>query len=268
MDLLNLFNSQPKPFDVSSVKYKKPIDGQLVTRLIDYLQLSYKYLPKTGHHKIMAGIDGEISCLMAAKLLKQAAGENVMAMIFDISNPAWTNLMVEFCKQLSLQAYILKRGAYYQDELATYRLHNPKSIRHFYKRFINYHLLIQAEHMKAAMVDTADKSDRLLGTRPEGFYGHFRPFYSLYKSELFELAKFLGIPGQFISSTHYQDLLYPESNTLPWGKLDPILFLLTEKQLTPEQISQQFNIDLHWLKRLKSHIDKQSSKTTASQLII
>lgn len=121
--------------------------------------------------------------------------------------------------------------------------------------------------MKAALVDTVDKSDRLLGTRPEGFYGHFMPFYCLYKSELYELTKFLNIPDQFIDHTAYQDFPYPEI-VLTWDKIDPILFLLTEKQLSPEEISQKFNIDLHWLKKLKSHIDKQPLKTTVSQFLI
>lgn len=278
MNLSNLFNGKPKTFDVSGVKYKKPIDDQIITRLTHYFQSSYKHSSKDGLHKIMVGIDGELNCLVAAKLLKQAVGENVMAMIFDISNPAWTNSIVEFCKQLKLDAYILKRGTAYQDELATYHLRSHKSVRHFYKRFIDYHLLIQSDNMKAAVVDTIDKSDRLLSTRPKGFYGHFRPFYSLYKSEIFELAKFLGIPDQFILPKFYQDILYPDNVVLTWDKInrrtvsfqeiDPVLFLLTEKQLEIEDISQQFNIDLHWLRQLKYHINKQISYTTTSQLII
>ena len=112
--------------------------------------------------------------------------------------------------------------------------------------------------MKTAVVDTIDKSDRLLGTRPPGFYGHFMPFYSLYKSELYDLALFLQIPISFAKT--YQDLTF--------DKVDPILYLLTEKQLTPEDISGQCNIDLHWLKRLKSQVDKQLFQTTVSQFII
>lgn len=268
MALLNLFKSQPKIFDVSSVKYKKAVDDQIITKLTNYFQGSFKYLSKEGYHKIMVGIDGEINCLVAAKLLKQAVGENVLAMIFDIANPAWTNLIVEFCKQLGLQTYILKRGKAYQDELTTYRLHNPKSVRNFYKRFINYHLLIAADNMQAALVDTVDKNDRILGARLEGFYGHFMPFYSLYKTELYDLANHLGIPNQFRTGSVYQDLPYPDNLVLTWDKIDPVLFLLTEKQLTPEEISQAFNIDLTWLKRLKTHIDKQLFQSPVSQLII
>lgn len=130
--------------------------------------------------------------------------------------------------------------------------------------------------MKAALVDIIDKSERLLGTRPEGFYGHLMPFYSLYKSEVFDLARFLGIPDQSISTT-YQEL-YVDHTALSWDKInrrtvsfqeiDSVLFLLTEKQLTPEEISQQLNIDLHWLKKLKSRLNKQLFRTTVSQFII
>lgn len=268
MDLLNLFNRESQTFDVSSVKYKKYIDDQLVIKLTNYFESSYRRLSKDGHHKIMVGIDGEVNCLIAAQLLKQAVGENVVAMIFDLTNPAWTENLVKFCKQLGMESFILKRGVAYQNEVATYRLHNPKSIRHFYKRFINYHLLIAADQMKAAVLDTVDKSDRFLGLRPEGFYGHFMPFYSLYKSEVYELARFLKIPTQLLGDFNYQEILYPPGAALSWDKIDPVLYLLAEKQLRPEEISQQFKIDLPWLKRLKSHMGKQAFVTAVSQFII
>ena len=250
MNLLNLFSNKPVTFNVSSVKYKKPIDQQLVDKLLGFLS-------KTHHHKIMVRITEEINTLIASTLLKQAVGENMIAMIFDFGT-AQTENLVGICKTLKLNAYVLKRGAASQAELSSYRLHSQSEIRNFYQRFINYHLLIQADIMRAAVLDTIDKSDRLLSTRPEGFHGHFMPFYSLYKSELFELASFLKIP--FDNLPTYQDLTY--------DKLDPVLYLLTEKQLSPEEISQKYTIDLNFLKRLKSHIDKQLFQTTISQFII
>ncbi|MBI2597400.1 hypothetical protein HYW41_04545 [Candidatus Daviesbacteria bacterium] len=204
----------------------------------------------------MIGIDGEINSLVAAKLLKQALEENVVALVFDFGG-VQTNDLVNFCRQLGLETYILQRGQAYQSEVSAYRLHKPSGLSSFYKRFINYHLLIQADHMKTVLVDTFDKSDRLLGMKPEGFYGHLMPFYSLYKSEICELAKFLGIPAV---PTNYQGL--------PWDKIDPVLYLLTEKQLKIEDISKEHNIDLHWLRSLKIHVNKQLFQTTISQFII
>lgn len=262
MNLSNLFKSTPKVFDISSVKYKKPIDDQLVNKLIDYFQLSYKHLSK-----IMLGMHGEINSTVAGALLKQALGENAVAMIFDFETPK-TNKLVEIGNYLKLESYILKRGSAYQNEVSSYHLHKPGDLKNFYKRFINYHLFVQAQNMGAAVVDTIDKSDRLLGSRQQGFYGHLIPFYSLYKSELYDLAVRLGIPNQFITPTNYQGLPYPGNLVLTWDKIDPVLFLLTEKQLSPEEISQQFNIDLHFLKRLKSYVNKQLFQTSVSQFII
>jgi len=101
------------------------------------------------------------------------------------------------------------------------------------------------------------------------------PFYSLYKSELLELASFLKIPTLKIPTNSL-----PTYQGLTYDKLDPVLYLLTEKQLKVEEIHQQFNIDvdcnspdsriidLLWLKKLKIHIDKQLFQTTPSQFII
>lgn len=251
MNLSNIFNSKHKTFDVSKVKYKKPVDEQLVNKLTDYIQLTAKHLSKMGLSKIMVGIF-ETNSLIAATLLKQTLKDQVIAMILDFGTE-YTNNLIQICNKLALDAYLLKRGAAYQEEVVSF----GKTPNH-YKRFTGYHLLIQADQMKAALIDTIDKSDRLLGARPQGFYGHFMPFYALYKSELFDLASFLQIPVD--TSQTYQDLTY--------DKLDPILYLLTEKQLSPEEISKQHNIDLNWLKRLKSHIDKQLFQTPVSQFII
>lgn len=267
MNLPNLFQNKPNIFDVSSIKYKKLIDQQLITKLIDYLKVSHKYLSRQGLSKIMVGIHGEIDSLVTSLLLKQALGENIIVMIFDFGTD--TSQITSFCNKFALDAYILNRRSAYQAELAACQLHKQSDVLRFYLRFINYHLFIQADKMKAGVVDTLDKSNRLLGIRPEGFYGHIMPFYSLYKSELFSLAKLLQIPPQLYNlSCGYQDFIYPDNTALTWDQIDPILFLLTEKQLTPEDISQEFNIDLQWLKKLKSNIDKTILKTTASQFLI
>lgn len=241
-------------------QFKKPINQELVNKLTDYIQLSYKYLSKLGKTKIMVGIYESTNCLVAAKLLKQALGENAVAMVFDFGT-ADTTRLINFCNSLSLSSYILKRGEAYQAEIKAYRLHKLPDIERFYKRFINYHLLIQAENMKAALIDTVDKSGRLLGTRPEGFYGLFCPFYSFYKSEILDLGKFLNIPDQLINkSSGFEGF--------SWEQIDSMLFLLTEKLLKPEDLSDQYNLDLNFLKKIKFRVDKQPLKSTISQLII
>ena len=248
MNLPKFFNKS-NTFDVSSLKYKKLIDQQLVDKLVGFLS-------KSKDRRVMVEIDGSINTLVAGMLAKLALGENAIALIFDFETPK-TNQLVQICKYLNLESYILKRGSAYQNEVSSYHLHKLSDIKNFYKRFISYHLSIQAENMKAQLLDTACKSDRLLDIRPDGFYGHFMPFYSLYKSELFDLARYLNMQDQF-----------PQNIALPFDKIDPILFLLTEKQVSPEEISHQFKIDLPWLKRLKSHVDKHLFQTPVSQFII
>lgn len=263
MHLPNLFQSKPKTFDVSSVKYKKPINGELVNKLTAYINLTAKYLSKQGLSKVTTGVF-DTNSLIAAKLTRQVLGDQALSLIIDLGTE-YTNSLIEACRQLSLNTYLLKRGTAYQAEINSYHYHKSSDINKFYMRFINYHLLIACDQLTSSLVDTFDKSDRLSKTRPEGFYGHFMPFYALYKSELSELAVFLKIPSQI---TNDKAIPYPDNSVLTWEKIDSILFLLTEKQLSPEEIAQQYNIDLHWLKKLKSHVDKQLFQTTVSQFII
>lgn len=221
--------------------FKKPIDQQLVDKLISYFQS----VCKKGH-KIMVSVDESINSQVAAMLIGKASKEDAIAMIVDLGS-SQINSLSNFCQKLGLKTFILDRQAAYKAEVDAF------GKNHHFKRFIAYHLLIQADLMRAKVLDYLDKSDRLLGVRPEGFYGHFMPFYSLYKSELYELASLLHIPVT-------RDETYE--------KVDPILYLLTEKQLTPEEIAEQHNIDIHWLRSLRLHINKQLFQTITSQFII
>lgn len=247
MNLPSFFSGKPED-KILSVKYKKPIDGQLVTKLIYFIQSACKKSTK-----VIVEINGTINSLVAGVIFKKALAEKAIAIIFDF-NAQKTEWFVETCKNLEMNTYILNRAAAYYKELTAYRLHKHEAIKNFYLRFSNYHLLTVAEHMKAILIDTEDKSDRLISQRPNLFYGTLMPFYSLYKTEVYDLIKFLNIPI--------------ENQDEDWGKIDPVLFLLTEKQLTPEQIAQEYNLDLQWLKKLKSRLDKQSFKTPVSQFII
>lgn len=225
--------------------YKKLVDNQLTDKLISFFH--------TCKTKIIVEMNGTINSSTAGILLQKALGEKSIALIIDFDTPKTTTL-IDLCKSLSLNAYVLKRGLAYQKELTTYHLHQ-KDINNFYRRFVNYHLSIQADIMGAQIVDTVDKSERLTNARPNCFYGSFMPFYSLYKTEIYDLAKFLNIK-EVSTDRDY------------WERIDPILFLLTEKQLTPEQIYQGFKLDLAWLKKLKKHIDKRTLESPITQFII
>lgn len=232
-----------------NLPYKKPIDQQLVAKLIYYIQSNSKK-----GAKVIINISGALNSLVAGVLFKQALAEKLIAIVFDFNTPK-TAQLIQLCKSLGFNTYLLKRGEAYQNELASYKLREEEDIFKFYTRFTNYHLLTTAEHLKATVVDTEDKSERLARLRPAAFYGEVMPFYSLYKTEIYDLAKLLNI------SIETSDEDY-------WKQIDPILFLLTEKQISPEEISQQYKIDLEWLTKLKSHIEKQSLKTIVNQFII
>ena len=65
MNLLNLFNNQPKTINVSSVKYKKALDDQLVNKLNYFLQSANKDLSKQGYSRIVVRISEDVNSLAA-----------------------------------------------------------------------------------------------------------------------------------------------------------------------------------------------------------
>lgn len=250
MGLLNLFSDSSKTFDPSSIKYKKNVDQQLVEKLVDYLS-------NLKAHRLMVKIDGGLNCALICLLLEKTLRKDVSLMIIDVDS-SLTEKSIALCDNLQLDSYVLDRTKSYQNEILGYKIPTGSAREKFFKRFCNYHILTQADQMDAVLIDDFDKSNRLLGTRPTGFYGQFMPFYSLYKSELYDLAKFLNTPSQF----------FEDQTNQYWDQIDPLLFLLTEKQLAPEEISQQFNVDLEYLKKLKTKIDKQMLQKTISEFFI
>lgn len=224
------------------------IDEQLISKFVRWIQSNCKKSTK-----VIIYMSGTINSIVASVLFKKALGDKILVIIFDFDTSKTENL-VNISKNLGLATYILNRGHAYQTALAAYKLHKEEDIRKLYQRFVNYHLQTAAEHMKAEVVDLEDKSSRLLNPRLNDFYGSLMPFYSFYKSELYNLAKYLN-------------LSFDSTNSDYWEKMDPVLNLL-EKQEDIAEIASQFNIDINWLKMLKKRLEKQTLESPVSQFIV
>lgn len=239
-----------------SVTYKKPIDQQLVDKLVDFLA--------RGNKKTIIDLSGSVNSLVACSLLKTALGGSFTAVIVDLapsphpgSDSEETKNLFRFASFSGISCIIVKAGIAYNEQIAI----DPPKGQHkeaFNQRFMSNILLQTADNLGAVICDPLDKSERVLGLK-KGNEGSIVPFYSLYKSEIYDLYSYLNLPQEFVKE---------EISTfgVSYAELDPMIYLLLEKQLSVGDIASE-HVDAALLAKLKKTLDHQVF-TTPNQLIL
>lgn len=272
MKLLNFFPGTPQLFNHPAISYKKPIDDFLVNKILEYIDRSFKDFSKLGFEKAVTGMALDINSIVCCHLLKTALGSRFTPVLIDFSTDSsdsqYTKETLQFINYLKLQCIIVKAGEIYKSQILLNSPKDSKINNRFYYRFINNILLQIADNLSAVLINNTNKTDRLLGKYPEVFKGHIMPFYSFYYSEIYDLASFLKIPTEFIQKAQYYQVWEKDNFGVTIQDLDPVLYLLNEKQLMPAEIAQEFNIDPTWLEKLKKRIENLPLINEASELII
>jgi len=92
-----------------------------------------------------------------------------------------------------------------------------------------------AETTNSLILGTANKSDLQLGLGQENgaFVGKLHVLGDLYKSDVIELARSIGLPAELIEATYSRNLKFKQTDEedlgAPWGKIDDILRQLEDK---------------------------------------
>jgi NH3-dependent NAD+ synthetase len=94
------------------------------------------------------------------------------------------------------------------------------------------------------------------------------PLSSLYKSELYDLADYFNLSDIKEKNSGCLELTDIDAFSVPWNELDPILYLLVEKNMSPECIAKDFSIDLNWLRALNKRIFIQPLRTSTKKITL
>lgn len=264
-DLIGIFPGKPSVFNTPIINFKKKIDDSFIQKLDKFIKNSTKNLADVGLKKTVIGLSGGIDSAVAATLATKALGKNAHAVIinFEASDAIHTT---EFCKKLAdtigIQSQIISGEEILQQHLKLLPKNNDLARLHLRSRLINLMIFHFADQIGASVIDTTDKSERILGRHAECFYGHYAPLFNLYKSELFDIADFLKLPKEVTIQSGCPELDDLDAFGVPWTDLDPVLFLLFEKKMAPEEISKKYLIDENWLKTLKKRIKNQPIRLT------
>ncbi len=235
------------------------INPQEVSTIIkDFIKT---YVENSGCKSVVVGLSGGVDSAVVALLCKQALGKNKTRCVFlpDESTPAadfkHLDILVKkldlSCKKIDITQIvkeISKRSVAKPDK---YALANIKA------RTRMVFLFEYSNMTKSLVCGTSNKSEMLVGYFTK--YGDggvdIQPIGDLYKTQVWELAKYLKIPGVIISKKPTAGLWKGQTDEgelgLPYRDLDRILFCL-ERKMDVSYIARALDFKKPVVERIKN----------------
>ena len=219
--------------------------------LVEFLRENFK---KAGFSKAVLGLSGGIDSALVAYLLRDALGkENVLAIMmpYKSSNPDSLNhakLVIEDLKINSKTIEITDMiDAYFKNEKeATSLRMGNKMARERMSILFDY-----SSKENALVVGTSNKTEIYLGYSTQ--FGDsacaLNPIGDLYKTNIWDLSRYLKIPNELIEKKPSADLWEGQTDEqemgLTYKEADQVLYrMLEENKKVEEVLAEGFNKDL------------------------
>ncbi|WP_338996239.1 NAD+ synthase [Fusobacterium animalis] len=219
--------------------------------LVEFLREDFK---KAGFSKAVLGLSGGIDSALVAYLLRDALGkENILAIMmpYKSSNPDSLNhakLVIEDLKINSKTIEITDMiDAYFKNEkeASSLRMGN-KMARERMSILFDY-----SSKENALVVGTSNKTEIYLGYSTQ--FGDsacaLNPIGDLYKTNIWDLSRYLKIPNELIEKKPSADLWEGQTDEqemgLTYKEADQVLYRMLEENKTVEEVlGEGFNKDL------------------------
>jgi NAD+ synthase len=213
--------------------------------LVKFIQ---EELYKTGIKKAVCGLSGGIDSAVVAVLAKEALGDNFKAILLPSKYSSDNSITdaVSLCKKFDIQNETISITPL----LNAYPIHNNLRKGNFSARMRMAILYDKASEIGGMVIGTSNKSELLLGygTIFGDLASAFNPIGDLYKSEIFEFAKFLGVNEEIISKPPSADLWEGQSDEDELGysyeEIDAVLEKFVDERWTKEELLVKYDKNL------------------------
>ena len=219
--------------------------------LVEFLRESFK---KTGFSKAVLGLSGGIDSALVAYLLRDALGkENVLAIMmpYKSSNPDSLNHAKLVIEDLGINSKTIEItdmiDAYFKNEKeATSLRMGNKMARERMSILFDY-----SSKENALVIGTSNKTEIYLGYSTQ--FGDsacaLNPIGDLYKTNIWDLSRYLKIPNELIEKKPSADLWEGQTDEqemgLTYKEADQVLYrMLEENKKVEEVLAEGFNKDL------------------------
>lgn len=205
----------------------------LTKELVNFLQVEVE---KRGFKQVVFGLSGGMDSALVALLCKRAFGENLKALLMPSQTSLQENIQdaLNFCKTFNLPYKLQSIATMQQDFIKELEIADLVRIGNICARLRMIMLYDYAAQSNSLVIGTSNKSELMLGYGT--IFGDLacaiNPLGNLFKSEVFTLGEFLGVPSYILEKAPSADLFKGQSDAGDLGylyaELDPVLWELNE----------------------------------------
>ncbi len=239
---------------------------KVTNRIVDFIRNTVKSANADG---VVIGISGGIDSATTAFLCVKALGKDrVLGLIMPekgVTKEEDVEDALEICKILGIRHKLVYINPMVEAFLKNLNKGSDIAVANLKPRIrmiINYY---HANTLNYLVAGTGNKSELLTGYFTK--YGDggvdFLPIGDLYKTEVFELARYLGVPEKIIKKTPSAGLWVGQTDEdelgITYAKLDTILKAL-EKGYKPDEIPEKFNVSSDEVKHVIELLEKNKHK--------
>ena len=234
----------------------------ITSYLVEFLR---NEVEKTGLSRAVVGLSGGLDSAVVALLAKRAFKDNLLCVFMpsQYSSKGSVDDATTLCKEFSLKSETIS----IEPLLNSYSIDKNESMRigNFSARMRMSVLYDISARGNALVLGTSNKSEIMLGygTIFGDLASAINPLGDLYKTEVYELARYLGVVDEIISKPPSADLYEGQSDELDLGysyeKIDEVLKLYVDERVNEEELTTQ-GFEPELIKMLKKRIYQNQFK--------
>lgn len=212
--------------------------SEAVLRLTEFIK---KTVRDAGYSRVVLGVSGGVDSSLSAYLSTRALGAgNVLALRlpYQTSSPESLEHAGMVIDRLGVQSKTIEITAAVDAVLDQFPDASAVRRGNVMARVRMIHIYDQSAAFPGLVVGTGNKTETLLGystLHGDGAFD-FNPLADLYKVQVRQLARELGVPGEIITKAPSADLWIGQTDEdelgYSYNEMDRLLFLLVEKGYT------------------------------------
>ncbi|WP_198304457.1 NAD+ synthase [Arcobacter vandammei] len=209
-------------------------------KLIDFLK---DEVEKTGHKNVVLGLSGGLDSAIVAVLCKEAFPNNLHCVLMpsQFSSKASVDDALKLCEKFDIKHEIISIEPMLNAYIDNIKNDNLR-VGNLSSRLRMTVLFDISAKNRALVVGTSNKSELLLGYGT--IFGDLacalNPIGNLYKSDLFDFARFLGVNSEIIDKKPSADLWEGQSDEADLGysykELDTLLKAMIDEKKSKETL--------------------------------
>jgi len=241
--------------------------SQAIDRLTDFITAT---VADAGYNKVVLGVSGGVDSSLSAFLSVRALGaENVLClrMPYRTSSPESLEHAKMVIDSLGVASKTIDISSTVDAVLDNYPDASPVRRGNVMARVRMINVYDQSAAFPGLVVGTGNKTETLLGyctIHGDGAFD-FNPLADLYKAQVRQLARDLGVPAAIIEKAPSADLWVGQTDEdelgFSYDEMDRLLYLLVEEKLSAQECAAQ-GFDPAFVDGIITRVKKYRFKST------